>query len=157
MPMQLEEPVALQAELILQAAWNEVLLPACIVEAELVSVRSKQKLWCPQVAEQFALQVIVLPQQDASLWHPYVLRISFSSVSLYLLHDREACVFVQLYACFCFRVDAVSMWVYASVEWDFVKVILSNELPKVIYDLEVSIYPHWDIIVLKILVRTYLH
>ena len=44
MPVQLEVLVAAQAELILQASRNEVLLPASVVEAELVSVRSKQKL-----------------------------------------------------------------------------------------------------------------
>ena len=56
-----EKIVFIDIEFIFQDSWNEFHFPTSVVEAKLVSMRILQQFTCPKVAQQLALDVIVLP------------------------------------------------------------------------------------------------
>jgi len=82
-----------------QIAWQEVALPAHIVEAKLVSMTLIQKLCCPFIVYHLALSSIVQAKKNARLYHSCFCWISFSLVSLDLLLDLVRCVFAHSNAC----------------------------------------------------------
>ena len=74
-----------QAELCVETPRQEMLSPACIVEAELVTAASYKKLGCPAIAHKLALHIAMSPQDHTGLKHASILWISFSSVPCNLL------------------------------------------------------------------------